>query len=66
MAVGDVRALFDEDAKVGIALGGWNDTAGFGVGARDGESRKKYAKNVAEMADTYGFDFVGMSSLLQV
>ncbi|KAH6652112.1 glycoside hydrolase superfamily [Truncatella angustata] len=58
MPVDDVRALLDEHAQVGIAIGGWGDTAGFGEGAKTDSSRKAYAKNVATMLDTHGFDFL--------
>lgn len=53
-----VRALFDEDAKVCIAIGGWGDTAGFRIGAASNASRSLYAKNVATMVDSLGFDCV--------
>ncbi|KAI1106242.1 glycoside hydrolase family 18 protein [Jackrogersella minutella] len=58
MPVGDVRALFDNGTQVGIALGGWGDTAGFSLGAKTEQSRKTYAQNVAAMASDLGFDFV--------
>jgi chitinase len=60
MAVDDVRAMFDKDAQVGVALGGWGDTDGFGEGAKDEASRTTFAQNVAIMLDSHGFDFVGM------
>ncbi|KAI2623888.1 glycoside hydrolase family 18 protein [Hypomontagnella submonticulosa] len=58
MAVDDVRAMFDNGTQVGIALGGWGDTAGFTAGAKSESSRKTYAQNVAKMAEDLGFDFV--------
>ncbi|KAK9770413.1 putative chitinase [Seiridium cardinale] len=58
MEVSDVRAMFDDGTQVGIALGGWGDTAGFSEGAKDEESRKTFAQNVAAMAESQGFDFV--------
>lgn len=58
MPVSDVRAMFDKGTQVGIALGGWGDTAGFSKGAASKKSRKAYAKNVAKMANDLGFDFV--------
>lgn len=56
--VKDVRAMFDDNAKVGIAIGGWGDLAGFSAGAATPESRTTYAHNVAKMAADHGFDFV--------
>ncbi|ORY71398.1 family 18 glycosyl hydrolase [Pseudomassariella vexata] len=58
MPLADVRALFDNGTKVGIAIGGWGDTEGFGAGAKTEETRKQYAINVAAMATSHGFDFV--------
>jgi chitinase len=43
-----------------IAIGGWNDTAGFSAGAADNTTRARYAKNVAAMLDSVGADGVGM------
>lgn len=53
-----MRSRFDNGTKVMIALGGWGDTAGFSAGAADNTSRALYAKNVAEMLHTHGFDGV--------
>lgn len=59
MEVDQVRSMFDQDAQVGIAIGGWGDTTGFGEGAKDEASRATYATNVAAMLDSHGFDFIG-------
>lgn len=53
-----VRALFDDGAKVCMAIGGWGDTAGFRVGAATEESRALYASNVAASLDSLGYDCV--------
>ncbi|KAI1460573.1 glycoside hydrolase family 18 protein [Annulohypoxylon moriforme] len=58
MSVDSVRAMFDNGTKVGIAIGGWGDTAGFSAGAKTDASRATYAKNVAAMVEELGFDFV--------
>lgn len=58
MEVDQVRSMFDQDAQVGIAIGGWGDTTGFGEGAKDEASRATYATNVAAMLDSRGFDFI--------
>ncbi|KAI0601549.1 family 18 glycosyl hydrolase [Biscogniauxia sp. FL1348] len=58
MSVTEVRAMFDEGVKVGIAIGGWSDNAGFGEGSQTQETRMTWAKNVADMCVKYGFDFV--------
>lgn len=57
--VAEVRELFDDDAKVCMAIGGWGDTAGFSEGAKTQDSRKAYAKNVADTLDRLGYDCVG-------
>lgn len=54
-----MRNRFSNDTKVTIAIGGWGDTSGFSDGAKDEESRNRYAKNVAAMLDSTGFDGVG-------
>lgn len=59
MEVSKVRAMFDNGTQVGVAIGGWADTAGFSEGAKTETSRKNYAKNVATMATKLGFDFIG-------
>ncbi|KAI1213131.1 glycoside hydrolase family 18 protein [Annulohypoxylon truncatum] len=58
MPVDSVRAMFDNGTQVGIALGGWGDTAGFSAGAKTEASRAAYAKNIAAMVEDLGFDFV--------
>ncbi|KAF3065282.1 putative chitinase 3 [Daldinia childiae] len=58
MPLDKVRAMFDNGTQVGIAIGGWGDTAGFSKGAVSEESRGMFAKNVATMIETHGFDFV--------
>jgi chitinase len=59
MPLDQIRALFDRGTKVCMAIGGWGDTSGFSVGAVNEESRKRYAKNVAEAVDRLGYDCVG-------
>lgn len=58
MNVSDVRTMFHNGTKVGIALGGWGDTAGFSAGAKTEATRSEYATKVASMVDSLGFDFV--------
>ncbi|KAI1800026.1 carbohydrate-binding module family 18 protein [Daldinia bambusicola] len=58
MPLDQVRGMFDNGTQLGIAIGGWGDTAGFSKGALTEASRSAYAKNVAKMAETLGFDFV--------
>jgi chitinase len=43
-----------------VALGGWGDNAGFSTGVASNDSITTYAKNIATMLDTMGFDGVGM------
>lgn len=51
--------MFDEGTKVCMAIGGWGDTAGFGVGSASEQSRKTYAANVAAAMERLGYDCVG-------
>lgn len=60
MPLSDVRALFDAGTKVCMAIGGWGDTTGFGTAAASEDSRKRYAKNVADAINNLGYDCVGM------
>jgi chitinase len=59
MPLDQVRAMFDEGTKVCMAIGGWGDTAGFGVGSASEQSRKTYAANVAATMERLGYDCVG-------
>lgn len=54
-----MRKRFGTDTKVMIAIGGWDDTSGFSEGAKDEASRTRYARNVADMTNSLGFDGVG-------
>jgi hypothetical protein len=54
--VPDIRAQFGSGTKVLVALGGWGDTAGFEVAAKDDGSRRLWAKNVAVMVEDVGAD----------
>ena len=54
-----MRKRFGPDTKVMIAIGGWGDTSGFSDGAKDEKTRERYAKNVASMLESTGFDGVG-------
>ncbi|KAJ5624387.1 hypothetical protein N7510_000696 [Penicillium lagena] len=56
--VDTMRKRFGPDTKVMIAIGGWGDTEGFSQGAKDDASREQFAKNVASMLDSNGFDGV--------
>lgn len=58
MPLASIRALFDPDTKVCMAIGGWGDTEGFGVGAATEASRKIYADNVAATVSALGYDCV--------
>jgi hypothetical protein len=53
------RKRFSPDTKLGIAIGGWGDTAGFSESVKDDASMERYAKNVAAMLKSNGFDGVG-------
>ncbi|KAL2867039.1 glycoside hydrolase superfamily [Aspergillus lucknowensis] len=56
--VSTMRGRFSPETKLMVAVGGWGDTSGFSEGAKDEASRERYAKNVAAMLDSAGFDGV--------
>lgn len=56
--VSTMRARFAQPVKVLMAIGGWGDTIGFGIGTATPESRAAYAKNVADTVERLGFDGV--------
>ncbi|PWY92867.1 glycosyl hydrolase, family 18 [Aspergillus heteromorphus CBS 117.55] len=56
--VSTMRSRFGPNTKVMIAIGGWGDSSGFSQAATDETSRNRYAKNVAAMLDSHGFDGV--------
>ncbi|TWU73577.1 hypothetical protein ED733_004655 [Metarhizium rileyi] len=58
MPLNKVRALFDNGTKVCMAVGGWGDTTGFSAGTATEETRKTYAKNVADAVKNLGYDCV--------
>ncbi|CRG89087.1 hypothetical protein PISL3812_06122 [Talaromyces islandicus] len=58
MSVDSFRALFPSSTKIMVALGGWGDNAGFSTGVASNDSITTYAKNVATMLDSMGFDGV--------
>ncbi len=66
MPLADIRAMFDPDVKICMAIGGWGDTDGFGVGAANETSRKLFAKNVAKTVKRLGYDCVGRLQVLRV
>ncbi|KAJ5565851.1 hypothetical protein N7535_007489 [Penicillium sp. DV-2018c] len=54
----NMRKRFSPDTKLMIAIGGWGDTEGFTQAAKTEASRQTYAKNVAAMLESTGFDGV--------
>lgn len=63
-SVDTFRARFPNSTKIMIALGGWGDEAGFSTAAVSEDSRSTYAKNVADMLNSTGFDGVGKSFVI--
>jgi chitinase len=55
-----VRSLFDSGTKICMAIGGWGDNTGFPIGQKTEASRKTFAKAVASVMNSQGFDCVGM------
>lgn len=62
MPLDQIRAMFDEDVKVCMAVGGWALSQGFGPGATSEDARKQYAQNVAAAVEQNGYDCVGENS----
>ncbi|KAL1954185.1 hypothetical protein VTO42DRAFT_1541 [Malbranchea cinnamomea] len=56
--ISEIRSMFSPDAKLLIAIGGWGDTQGLSLGATNKTTQELYARNVAEMLKTHGFDGV--------
>ncbi|KAL4906812.1 hypothetical protein BDW74DRAFT_176420 [Aspergillus multicolor] len=56
--VSTFRNRFSPDTKVLIALGGWGQSAGFSSASKTEASRERFAKNVAAMLESHGFDGV--------
>ncbi|KAH8176778.1 glycosyl hydrolases family 18 domain-containing protein [Sarocladium implicatum] len=54
--VNETRPLFDPEAKVMVAIGGWGDSVGFEEAARDKQSRQRWARQVRAMVDDTGAD----------
>ncbi|KAI8961977.1 glycoside hydrolase family 18 protein [Daldinia sp. FL1419] len=56
--VATLRSQFPDGAKMCVAIGGWGDTSGFSAGQKDETTRKTYAKGVAAMLESHGYDCV--------
>ena len=54
----EIRPKFHPLTKFVVAIGGWGDTAGFDVAARDEQSRARWARNVARMVEDMEADGV--------
>ncbi|KAI1364191.1 glycoside hydrolase superfamily [Xylaria arbuscula] len=58
MSVDEVRAHFDNDTKIGIALGGWGAfSSSFSLAAAP-QNRSSFSCNLASWMDEKGYDFV--------
>lgn len=58
-ALDTVRARFDNGTKICMAIGGWADLDGFGLGSTNDTTRRRFAKNVADTIARLGYDCVG-------
>ncbi|KAH8705872.1 putative class V chitinase [Talaromyces proteolyticus] len=58
MSVESFRALFPSSTKIMVALGGWADNGGFSTAVASNDSINTYAKNVAAMVQSMGYDGV--------
>lgn len=54
--VSETRPKFYNGTKIAVSIGGWGDTVGFDVAARDEASRGRWVKNVAKMVEDTGAD----------
>lgn len=61
----DIRALFEQDVKLCMSIGGWGDTAGLSLGSKNDTTRRLFARNVASTLDRLGYDCVGKSSRIE-
>lgn len=55
-----LRPLFDNGTKFCMAIGGWGDTSGFSIAQKDEVSRQTFAKGVASVAESLGYDCIGV------
>jgi GH18 family chitinase len=62
LPVADIRKRLAPNATVLLAIGGWGDTAGFSSVGTDKYLQDNYARHVASLLHTQGFDGVGRSS----
>ncbi|KAK7748154.1 hypothetical protein SLS53_001409 [Cytospora paraplurivora] len=56
-----IRAKFKPGTKILVAIGGWGDDKGFPEGARSGDTRQRFASNVAKMLRDTGADGVDIN-----
>lgn len=54
--ISETRPKFYPGTKIVVSIGGWGDTAGFDVAARDKASRGRWVENVARMVEDMGAD----------
>jgi chitinase len=59
LPVADIRRRLAPNATVLLAIGGWGDTAGFSSVGTDKDAQDTYARSVASLLHTQGFDGVG-------
>lgn len=60
LTVADIRATFEQNVKVCMAIGGWADgNSGFETGSSDARIRTTYATNVATTMKRLDYDCVG-------
>jgi chitinase len=59
-----LRTLFDEGAKMCLAVGGWGDDEGFRKAVSTAKNREIFAANVAATLNEYGYDCVGTLDLV--
>ena len=56
--VDEVRSKFAPSTKIMVAIGGWGNSEGFEVAARTEMTRKRWARQVANMIDVTRADGV--------
>ncbi|KAI1825584.1 glycoside hydrolase family 18 protein [Xylaria intraflava] len=53
-----LRASFDTNTKMCLAIGGWGFTAGYSAAQQTNDTMTLFAKNVAAVLDAHGYDCV--------
>ena len=56
--VDEVRSKFHQSTKIMVAIGGWGNSEGFEIAARNESAMKRWTGQVAKMVESTGADGV--------